>query len=77
MKENKHIHQELIFPCQLLPKKVTTSSNSTMIWQRFYSSATFLTIFAVDFDSVGGELKGCSTFACLWEPEVLHLTVSA
>lgn len=37
----------------------------------------FLTILAVDFDCVRGELESCSTFARLRKPEILHLTVSA
>lgn len=39
------------------------------------SYCVILTIFAVDFDRVGGKLKRRSTFARLWKPEVLHLTV--
>jgi len=41
------------------------------------STAVSLTIFAVDFNSVGRELKSRSTLACLWKSEVLHLAVSA
>lgn len=37
----------------------------------------FLTVFAVDFDGVGGQLQRRATLVCLWEPEVLYLTVSA
>lgn len=37
----------------------------------------FLTVFAVDFDRVGGQLKRSAAPAGLREPEVLHLTVGA
>lgn len=57
-------------------KKVKKSSNLTMI-KRFCSNCIFLTIFAVDFDRVGGKLERRSTLACLRKPEVLHLTISA
>ncbi len=41
------------------------------------SNCIFLTIFAVDFDCVGGKLERRSTLVCLRKPEVLHLTISA
>lgn len=43
----------------------------------FLSAWHFLTVFAVDFHCVGGELESCSPLVCLWKPEVLYLTVSA
>lgn len=38
---------------------------------------TALTVFAVDFDGVGGELQRRSALVGLREPEIVHLSVGA
>lgn len=38
---------------------------------------TALTVFAVDFDGVGGELQCGSTLVGLRKPEIVHLPIGA
>lgn len=81
-----HIGQNmfLAFITVHLPPHLHNSLTSSM-YTRFIHLCAFkmkvnvhlLTVFTVQFDRVGWELNCGSSFAGLWKPEVLNLSVSA